>query len=100
MQNLFQLRNTPSGPYYVAASALGSDGRAVAPDGTAAFKRSGFHRTGSRHHRHHAEGDARRSQRLGLRLQVSKDIQIAESKSVQIRMDSTNFFNAFDLVRS
>jgi hypothetical protein len=93
LQNLFQIRNTPNGPYYVAASALGSDGRAVAPDGTAAFTGQVF-----------TEPDAGTIGTMQKALlngpsvwdfdfKVSKDIQITESKSVQIRMDSTNFFN-------
>ena len=93
LQNLFQLRMTGSGPYYVAASALGSDGRAVASDGTAAFAGQAFFEP--------AAGTIGTMQKAMLDgpgvwdfdFKVSKDIKITESKSVQLRMDSTNFFN-------
>ena len=93
LKDLFQFRNTANGPYYVAASAIGSDGRAVAPDGTAAFAGQVFTEPGS--------GTIGTMQKALLNgpgvwdfdFKVSKDIQITESKSVQIRMDSTNFFN-------
>ena len=85
--------HTGNGPYYVAASALGSDGRAVAPDGTAAFTGQIFTEPGA--------GTIGTMQKAmlnapgvwNLDFMISKEIKIHESKSVQFRMDSTNFFN-------
>ena len=37
LASLFQFRQTPTGPYSVAASAIGADGRAVAADGKPPF---------------------------------------------------------------
>ena len=93
LKNLFQFRNTANGPYYVAASAIGSDGRAVSPDGTAAFTGQIFTEPGA--------GTIGTMQKAMLNapgvwdldFKVSKDVAITETKSIQIRMDSTNFFN-------
>ena len=93
LQDLFQTRMTGNGPYYVAASAIGSDGRAVAPDGNAAFTGQVFTQPGA--------GTIGTMQKAILNapgvwdfdFKISKDIPIKESKSIQIRMDSTNFFN-------
>lgn len=93
LQNLFQLRMTGSGPYYVAGSAIGSDGRAVAPDGNAPFTGQVFTEP--------AAGTIGTMQKALLNgpgvwdfdFKIAKDIRITESKSVELRMDSTNFFN-------
>jgi hypothetical protein len=93
LKDLFQLRMTGNGPYYVAASAIGSDGRAVAPDGNAAFTGQAFYQP--------AAGNVGNMQKAILNgpgvwnfdFKVSKDMKITESKSMQIRMDSTNLFN-------
>jgi hypothetical protein len=93
LQDLFQLRMTGTGPYYVAASAIGSDGRAVAGDGAAAFTGQVFTQPGAG-----TIGALQRALLDGpsvwdLDFKVSKDIQIDEHRSVQLRMDSTNFLN-------
>jgi hypothetical protein len=93
LDDLFQLRMTGNGPYYVAASALGTDGRAVAADGAAAFTGQVFAQPGAG-----AIGALQRALLDGpavwdLDFKVSKDIQINERQSVQLRMDSTNFLN-------
>jgi len=93
LQQLFQVRMTGAGPYYAAASAIGSDGRAVAPDGTAAFTGQAFYEP--------AAGTIGQLQRgildgpsvWDFDFKVSKDIRITERQSVQIRMDSSNFLN-------
>jgi hypothetical protein len=93
LKDLFQLRMTGTGPYYVAASAIGSDGRAVAPDGTAPFTGEAFTEP--------VAGGLGALQRAffngpsvwDVDFKVSKDIPITERQSVQLRMDSTNFFN-------
>jgi len=93
LQNLFQFRMTGNGPYYVAASAIGSDGRAVAPDGTAAFAGQAFFEP--------AAGTIGTMQKAmldgpsvwNLDFKVSKDFHFTERQSLQFRMDSTNFLN-------
>ena len=84
---------TGNGPYYVAASTLGSDGRAVAPDGSAPFTGQVFTQPGAG-----TIGSLGRAILNGpsvwnLDLKVSKDIHINERQSVQLRMDSTNVLN-------
>jgi Carboxypeptidase regulatory-like domain len=93
LQDLFQLRMTGTGPYYAAASAIGSDGRAVAADGAAAFTGQVFTQPGAG-----TIGALQRALLDGpsvwdLDFKVSKDIPINERQSVQLRMDSTNFLN-------
>jgi hypothetical protein len=93
LQSLFQTRMTGNGPYYVAASALGSDGRAVAPDGTAAFAGQVFTEPAAGTIGTMQKADLNAPGVWDLDFKVAKDIVISESKSVQIRMDSTNFLN-------
>ena len=93
LQNLFQFRQTGNGPYFVAASAIGSDGRAVAPDGTAAFTGQVFTQPGA--------GTIGTMQKALLNgpgewdfdFMASKEVKVSDTKSFQLRMDSTNFFN-------
>jgi hypothetical protein len=84
---------TPNGPYYVAASALGSDGRAVAPDGTAAFTGQIFTEPGAGTIGTMQKADLNAPGVWNLDFMASKEVAITESKSIQIRMDSSNFFN-------
>jgi hypothetical protein len=93
LQNLFQTRMTGNGPYYAAASVLGSDGRAVAPDGTAAFAGQVFTEPGAGTIGTMQKADLNAPGVWDFDFKVAKDIAISESKSIQIRMDSTNFFN-------
>jgi hypothetical protein len=93
LQRLFQTRMTGNGPYVVAASALGSDGRAVAPDGTAAFTGQVFTEPAAGTIGTMQKADLNGPSVWDLDFKVAKDIVISESKSVQLRMDSTNFFN-------
>lgn len=93
LQDLFQTRMTGNGPYYVAASAIGSDGRAIAPDGTAPFAGQAFFEP--------AAGTIGTLQKAILDgpsvwdfdFKVSKLMRITERQSLELRMDSTNFFN-------
>jgi hypothetical protein len=84
---------TPSGPYYVAASALGSDGRAVATDGTAAFTGQIFTEPGAGTIGTLQKADLNGPGVWDFDFKASKDITFSENKGLQIRMDSTNFFN-------
>jgi len=93
LQNLFQVRMTGNGPYYVAASAIGSDGRAVAPDGTPAFASQVFTEPGAGTIGTLQKADLNGPGVWNFDFKVAKDVRITESKSIEIRMDSTNLFN-------
>jgi len=78
---------------YVAASAIGSDNRAVAPDGTAAFAGQAFFQP--------AAGTIGALQRMdmtgpsvwNLDFNLKKETKITERHSIELRMDATNVFN-------
>jgi hypothetical protein len=93
LQDLFQTRMTGNGPYYVGASAIGSDGRAVASDGTPAFTGQVFTEPGAGTIGTMQKADLNAPGVWDFDFKIAKDIPIKESKSIQIRMDSTNFFN-------
>jgi hypothetical protein len=93
LRNIFQFRMTGNGPYFVAASAIGSDGRAVAPDGSAPFAGQVFFMP--------AAGTVGQ---LGRRVfdgpwdttfdfGASKFFKITERNNIQLRMDARNLFN-------
>ncbi len=93
LKDLFQLRMTGNGPYYVAASAIGSDGRAVAPDGNALFTGQVFTQPGAG-----TIGTMQKAILNGpgvydLDFKISKEVKFTETKSIQLRMDSTNVLN-------
>lgn len=93
LQSAFQFRQTGSGPYIASASVIGSDGRAVAPDGTAPFAGQVFFEPAAG-----TLGTLQKAMLDGpsvwnLDFKISKDIRITERQSVQFRMDSTNFLN-------
>jgi len=93
LQNLFQFRMTGNGPYYVAASALGSDGRAVASDGTAPFAGQVFTEPGAGTIGTLQKADLNGPSVWDFDFMIRKGVQITESKSIELRMDSTNFLN-------
>ncbi|MBO0722228.1 MAG: TonB-dependent receptor, partial [Blastocatellia bacterium] len=93
LNDLFQVRMTSSGPYFVAASAIGPDGRAVAPDGSAPFNGQVFFEPGA--------GDVGSLQRrqfsapwvFGMDFALSKTTKITERHELVFRMDASNIFN-------
>jgi outer membrane receptor protein involved in Fe transport len=93
LDDLLQLRMTGTGPYFVAASAIGPDGRAVAPDGAPPFSGQVFF--------HPEPGQLGTLQRrmfsgpwaFTLDFGVQKNTKITERHSLEIRMESTNIFN-------
>ena len=93
LDQLFQLRMTGNGPMYVAASAIGADGRAVAPDGSAPFTGQVFYEP--------AAGTIGTLQRMdmtgpstwNLDFNMRKEVKIRERQSIELRMDATNVFN-------
>ncbi len=89
----FYLRETPNGPYYVAASAIGSDGRGTAPDGSAPFQGQIVANPDAG-----TIGNLQRRQfygphRFNQDLSILKDVKISERQSFQLRMDATNIEN-------
>ncbi|MCS6951914.1 MAG: TonB-dependent receptor [Bryobacterales bacterium] len=93
LDDLFQLRMTGVGPFFVAASAIGPDGRAVAPDGQPPFSGQVFF--------HPAPGQIGTLQRrmfsgpwaFNLDFGIQKNTKITERHSLEIRMESSNIFN-------
>ena len=93
LQDLFQLRMTGNGPYIVGASAIGTDGRAVAPDGAANFVGQVFTQPTAGTIGNMQKAILNGPGVYNLDLKISKDVKLTESKSIQIRMDSTNVLN-------
>ncbi|MBI1765863.1 MAG: TonB-dependent receptor [Acidobacteria bacterium] len=89
----FQVRIASNGPYFVPASWLGSDGRAVAADGSAAFNGQVFSQPGA--------GTLGQLQRrmfsapwvFNADFALSKTTKIKEGHTLVLRMESTNIFN-------
>jgi hypothetical protein len=91
--NDFYLRQTPTGPYFVAASAIGADGRGTAADGTAPFSGQIFTNPGAG-----TIGTLQRREFNGpwafnQDFSLLKNIKILERHTLQIRMDATNLWN-------
>lgn len=93
LDELLQFRQTGTGPYFIAASAIGKDTRAVAPDGTQAFSGQVFFnpQAGSL-------GGLQRRMFSGpwafnTDFSILKATRITERQSVEIRMNATNIFN-------
>jgi hypothetical protein len=93
LRSILSFRMSGSGPYMVAASALGSDGRAVAADSAPAYSGQAFFMP--------AAGTIGT---LGRRvfdgpwdtsfdLSLLKRTRITERHSIDLRMDVSNFFN-------
>ncbi|MEP6537042.1 MAG: hypothetical protein ABJF23_17050 [Bryobacteraceae bacterium] len=93
MDNLFQLRMTGDGPFFVNASAIGSDGRAVAADGTAPFNGQVFFNPDAG-----TIGGLQRRMFSGpwtfnLDAGVIKRTRITERQSIEFRAEATNVTN-------
>jgi hypothetical protein len=100
LRDVLSFQMTPNGPYMVQASALGTDKRAVAPDGSAPFSGQAFFMPG-----------AGTVGALGKRIfdgpwdstfdfGIVKETMITERNRIQLRMDARNFLNhpAFTLL--
>ncbi len=89
----FGIRMTGTGPYFISASAIGSDGRGTAPDGSAAFSGQLFANPGAGTigalQRRAFYGPTEFNQDFAL----LKNVKIRESHTLQIRMDATNVYN-------
>ncbi len=89
----FVFRETPNGPYFVNASAIGADGRAVAADGSAPFTGQLFANPSAG-----AIGSLQRRSFHGPNefnqdFALMKDTKIFERHTIQLRMDATNIYN-------
>ncbi|HEU0121464.1 MAG TPA: TonB-dependent receptor [Bryobacteraceae bacterium] len=86
-------RMSGSGPYIIAASNIGPDGRGVGADGAAPFTGQAFYQPGA--------GEIGALQRryfsgpwnFGLDFSAQKITQIREKHILEFRMDSTNILN-------
>jgi outer membrane receptor protein involved in Fe transport len=93
LDQLFQVRVTGSGVYYVPASIIGPDGRAVAADGQPPFAGQVFTNPVAG-----TIGSLQRNYFSGpsvwdVDFKIGKLTKITESKSLELRMEATNFFN-------
>ncbi|MGD1097725.1 MAG: TonB-dependent receptor, partial [Bryobacteraceae bacterium] len=93
LNDVLGFRMTGNGPYMVAASAIGSDGRGVAPPGNAPFSGQVFYNPTAGN-----IGTLQRRQFTGppifeMDAAVFKDNKIKENVTLQLRMDVLNVFN-------
>lgn len=93
LDELFQVRMTGSGPYFVPATVIGKDGRAVAGDGQASFDGQVFFQPDAG-----TIGALQRRMFSGpwtfnLDAGIQKETKITERQSIQFRMESTNVLN-------
>jgi hypothetical protein len=93
LRDLMGFRMTPSGPYFIAASAIGSDGRGVAADGAAPFNGQVFYNAGAG-----TLGTIQRNFFSGpsiwsLDMKVAKTTRIRENETLEIRLDTLNVLN-------
>ena len=93
LRDVMSFRMSGTGPYMVSASALGSDNRAVAPDGQPAFSGQAFTIPGPGQvgtlGRRIFDGPWNTTFNFGF----LKRTQITERNTLDFRMDVTNFFN-------
>ena len=93
LDSLLQFRMTNKGPYIIAPSAIGSDGRGVAPDGSAPFAGQAFLNPNP--------GEIGQLQRrwfsgpwkFDLDLAVIKKFQLHETHSLEFRVEALNALN-------
>ncbi|HEV8147614.1 MAG TPA: TonB-dependent receptor [Bryobacteraceae bacterium] len=93
LQDNFQFRMTGNGPYFVPQSVIGSDGRAVAPDGSQPFPGQIFFNPGAG-----KVGALQRRQLtgpnfFGMDAALSKETKILDRYSVELRMEALNATN-------
>jgi hypothetical protein len=93
LASLLKFRMTGNGPYFVPASAIGADGRGVAPDGTPAFTGQLFTNP--------AAGTIGALQRnlfngpslFNMDAALSKTTKINERVKAELRLEALNVFN-------
>lgn len=84
LNDLFQVRMTPSGPFFLAASAIATDGRAS----NQVFFQPGAGTVGALQRRQFSGPWV-----FGMDFAVSKNTKITERQSVEFRMDASNILN-------
>jgi len=93
LSSLMQFRMTPTGPYFVSASAIGPDGRGVAPDGQPAFNGQVFFNPGP--------GQVGNLQKriftgpnvFAMDAALSKTTKFTERVKAELRLEALNVFN-------
>jgi hypothetical protein len=93
LDDAVQFRMTGNGPYFVSASAIGSDGRGVAPDGSAPFTGQIFYNP--------AAGNLGTTQQrmfsgpwdFDIDFGLQKVTKLNERHSLELRMESSNILN-------
>jgi len=93
LTNMLQFRMTSNGPYYLPASAIGSDGRAVAPDGQPAFNGQIFFNPPAG-----TVGTLQRREFTGpsvfsMDAALSKTTNLTERVRAELRLEALNVFN-------
>ncbi len=93
LQQIVGFRMTGNGPYFIAASAIGKDGRGVAADGQPAFNGQVFFNPGP--------GQVGSLQKrlftgpniFSMDAAIAKDTRLTERVRAQLRMEALNVFN-------
>jgi len=93
LDDLIGFRMTNNGPYFIAASAIGPDGRGTAPDGAAPFPGQVFFNPAAG-----TTGTVQQSWFSGpsiwtLDTRISKSTRIGERQSIEVSLDASNVFN-------
>jgi len=93
LDEMVQFRMTSTGPYIVAASAVGTDGRGVAPDGTAPFAGQLFVNPGPGRNGTLQRRSFNGPSLFNLDFALMKITPISENQTLEFRMEASNFFN-------
>ena len=93
LSDLLQFRMTGNGPYFVPASAIGADGRGVAPDGQPAFSGQLFSNPGPA-----TVGSLQKRIFTGpsvffMDSALSKETKLGERAKAELRLEALNVFN-------
>ncbi len=94
LDSIVGFQMTGNGPVFIAPSALNpTDGRAVAPDGSAPFAGQVFSNPGAGQIGALQRRDFNGPWDFDMDLALIKKTQIGEKRSLELRMDATNVFN-------
>jgi hypothetical protein len=93
IQNLLGFRMTPTGPYFIAASAIGPDGRGAASPGQPAFNGQVFFNPGPGQLGTLQRRDFTGPNVFNMDAAVSKTTKINERISAELRLEALNVFN-------
>jgi hypothetical protein len=93
LNSLFQLKVTGNGPVIVNPSAVGPDGRAVAPDGTTPFAGQVFFNPAAGTIGVLQRADLQGPWVSNLDAKIGKVVRFREHQSIELRMDASNALN-------